>query len=71
MPLKKTCSIQAFEANIAAEIRAGKPREQAVAIAHDTLRNACRDEGKPVPSRKAGTRNHRRGARGPWRWRAG
>lgn len=53
MPLKKTCSIQAFEANIAAEIRAGKPREQAVAIAHDTLRNACRDEGKPVPSRKA------------------
>lgn len=53
MPLKKTCSIEAFEANIAAEIRAGKPREQAVAIARQTLADACRDEGKPVPTRKA------------------
>lgn len=53
MPLIKTCSIDALEKNIEAEIRAGKPREQAVAIAHDTLRRACRNEGKPVPVRKA------------------
>jgi hypothetical protein len=53
MPLKKVCSIEALEANIATEIRAGRPREQAVAIAHDTLRRACREEGKPVPTRKA------------------
>lgn len=53
MPLKRSCSIEALEFNIAAEVRAGRPREQAVAIAHQTLRDACREEGKPVPTRKA------------------
>ncbi len=53
MPLVKTCSIDALERNIAAEIRAGKPREQAVAIAQRTLRESCRGAGKPVPTRKA------------------
>lgn len=53
MPLNKTCSIAAMEENIATEIRAGKPREQAVAIANRTLRKACRDAGEPVPTRKA------------------
>lgn len=53
MPLKKECSIAALEANIASEIRAGKPRDQAVAIAHQTLRDGCKDAGKPVPIRKA------------------
>lgn len=53
MPLSKVCSIDALERNIAAEIRAGKPREQAVAIARETLRDACREAGKPVPTRKA------------------
>ena len=53
MPLQKTCSIAAMEANIAAEIRAGKPREQAVAIARATLRDACKEAGQPVPTRKA------------------
>ena len=53
MPLVKSCSIVAFEQNIAAELRAGKPREQAVAIANRTLRDACRSEDKPVPTRKA------------------
>ena len=53
MPLNKSCSIAAMEQNIAAEIRAGKPREQAVAIASRTLRESCRDASKPVPVRKA------------------
>lgn len=53
MPLIKTCSIDALEKNIAAEIRSGKPREQAVAIARETLRDSCRESGKPVPVRKA------------------
>lgn len=49
MPLVKSCSIEAFRRNVAAEIEAGKPREQAVAIAADTLREACKGEGKDVP----------------------
>lgn len=53
MPLKKVCSIDALNDNIATEIRAGKPRAQAVAIAQRTLRDACREAGKPVPTRKA------------------
>ena len=53
MPLSKSCSAAALEQNIASEIRAGKPRAQAVAIAQKTLRDACREAGKPVPVRKA------------------
>jgi len=53
MPLKKTCSISAFEFNIATELRAGKPRPQAVAIARQTLSDSCRKAGKQVPVRKA------------------
>lgn len=49
MPLNRACSLDAFEANIAAEIRAGKSRAQAVAIARQTLEDACKGEGKPVP----------------------
>lgn len=41
MPLNKSCSVDAFEANIKAEIEAGKDRDQAVAIAFDTLKDAC------------------------------
>lgn len=53
MPLDQSCDASALEANIAAEIRAGKPRAQAVAIAQRTLRDACRKAGKPVPTRKS------------------
>jgi uracil-DNA glycosylase len=53
MPLKKECSIAALEANIAAEVKAGKPQAQAVAIARRALRDSCREAGKPVPTRKA------------------
>jgi hypothetical protein len=49
MPLKKVCSVDAFRENIAAEIRAGRSPEQAAAIAHDTLRQACADAGQPAP----------------------
>lgn len=42
MPLKKSASKQAFKANVAAEIRSGKPPKQAVAIAHSVKRKAQR-----------------------------
>lgn len=58
MPLRRTskaliesCSIEALEKNIATEVRSGTPREQALAIAFSTLRDACKEEGKPVPKR--------------------
>lgn len=42
MPLKKSASKAAFKENIRAEIRAGKPPKQAVAIAYDVQRRAKR-----------------------------
>jgi uracil-DNA glycosylase len=53
MPLRKECSIAAMEANIATEVASGTPQAQAVAIAKRVLRDACRDAGKLVPTRKA------------------
>lgn len=49
MPLQKSCSLDAFKANVAELIRSGKPRDQAVAIAHSTLRESCKSAGKPTP----------------------
>jgi hypothetical protein len=40
MPLKKSTSPKAFEKNIKAEIKAGKPVKQAVAIAYSVKREA-------------------------------
>jgi hypothetical protein len=40
MPLKKSSSKAALQANIRAEIKAGKPKDQAVAIAHSVQRDA-------------------------------
>ena len=40
MPLKKSTSPKAFEENIKAEIKAGKPVKQAVAIAYSEKREA-------------------------------
>ena len=40
MPLTKSPSKQAFEKNIKAEIKAGKPPKQAVAIAYSVKREA-------------------------------
>ena len=41
MPLKKSTSKPAFRANVKAEIAAGKPQKQAVAIAYAVKREAA------------------------------
>lgn len=41
MPLDHRCSVDAFKRNIETEVKAGKKRDQAVAIAFSTLRRAC------------------------------
>jgi hypothetical protein len=46
MPLTKSPSKQAFEKNIKAEIKAGKPPKQAVAIAYSVKREAKPPKGK-------------------------
>ena len=40
MPLVKSASIEAFRKNVKAEVNAGKPVKQAVAIAYATKRSA-------------------------------
>lgn len=40
MPLKKSTSQKAFKSNIKAEMKAGKPVKQAVAIAYSVKRKA-------------------------------
>jgi hypothetical protein len=40
MPLKKSKSEKAFKSNVRAEIKAGKPEKQAVAIAYAVKRDA-------------------------------
>jgi len=42
MPLKKTTSKPAFRANVKAEMAAGKPVKQAVAIAYSVKREAAK-----------------------------
>jgi hypothetical protein len=42
MPLKKSSSKKAFEYNLKAEMRSGKPRKQALAIAYSVKRKASR-----------------------------
>ena len=41
MPLVKSASKKAFEKNLKAEIKAGKPQKQALAIAYDVKRKAA------------------------------
>ena len=45
MPLVKSKSDKAFKSNIKAEIAAGKPQKQAVAIAYSVQRKAKKAEG--------------------------
>ena len=40
MPLKKSSSQKAFKQNLKAELKAGKPKNQAVAIAYSVKRQA-------------------------------
>jgi hypothetical protein len=42
MPLKKSASKEAFRKNIKAEVQAGKPVKQAVAIAYSVKREAAK-----------------------------
>jgi hypothetical protein len=46
MPLKKSASTEAFRKNIKAEVKAGKPIKQAVAIAYSVKREASTKKGK-------------------------
>ena len=46
MPLKKSTSPKAFRENVKAEVKAGKPVKQAVAIAYATKRSAATSKGK-------------------------
>ena len=45
MPLVKSKSPKAFESNLKAELSAGKPKKQALAIAYDVQRRAGKAEG--------------------------
>ena len=46
MPLVKSASKDAFRKNVKAEVAAGKPAKQAVALAHATKRTATKQKGK-------------------------
>ena len=46
MPLKKSASPKAFSQNVRAEVHAGKPVKQAVAIAYSVKRKAKRNKRK-------------------------
>jgi hypothetical protein len=46
MPLKKSASPKAFKENIKAEVKAGKPVKQAVAIAYAERREAGKKPAK-------------------------
>ena len=53
MPLVKSTSKEAFRKNVKAEVGAGKPVKQAVAIAYATQRAAAKKSGgKPMPKSK-------------------
>ena len=46
MPLKKSTSKEAFKKNFQAEVKAGKPVKQAVAIAYATKREVQKGQRK-------------------------
>ena len=53
MPLVKSASKSAFRKNVSAEVKAGKPVKQAVAIAYSTQRMAAKKSGaKPMAKKK-------------------
>lgn len=53
MPLIRSMTPKAFEKNVKAEVKAGKPIKQAVAIAYSEKREAQKASGKkPTPKNK-------------------
>lgn len=52
MPLVKSTSKKAFRENVKAEIAAGKPVKQAVAIAYDVKRRAAPAAKPKAPAKK-------------------
>ena len=48
MPLIKSKSKEAFSKNVSAEVKAGKPVKQAVAIAYATKSNAKKKDGGKI-----------------------
>jgi len=44
MPLKKSPSDKAFTANLKAELKAGKPQKQALAIAYSVQKEAAKKQ---------------------------
>jgi hypothetical protein len=46
MPLVKSKTPEAFRKNVKAEVQAGKPVKQAVAIAYSVKREAAKPKGK-------------------------
>lgn len=46
MPLIKSTSKKAFDKNVAAEVKAGKPVKQSAAIAYSEKREAAKKKGK-------------------------
>ena len=52
MPLVKSASKEAFRNNVKAEMDAGMPQKQAVAIAYSTQRAAGKSGAKPMPNGK-------------------
>jgi hypothetical protein len=54
MPLVKSTSKQAFQKNISAEVSAGRPVRQAVAIAYATRRDAAKKGSKKKTSKSKG-----------------
>jgi hypothetical protein len=46
MPLKKSSSPKAFQTNLKTELKAGKPKAQALAIAYSVKREASKKTSK-------------------------